>query len=248
MAQERWQPEPTDFPPTVITVDSPPVESMQFAALPWAATLGVASAWHTAEEMSRNAERIASEFRGHRAGRAALFALVAELLAVGSVALALLPLIALSFPRAATRALFNPSYALLLGGEAVVGVVLMALLMVGLHALWAWGMELGVWNRGLPRNWNSGVALACYSCGWDLVTSPFGVCVLLFGKGPRSVGPVVRAALNAPRLCVNAYLQGAREFSEADQSAVLRFAVWVTAPVVLLLAGGLLVGLVAILA
>lgn len=134
--------------------------------------------------------------------RALAFACLAELLAVGSYAVPAVGL-ALAFDGSALERWTTLKTAFVLWLCFVLVVVL-------LHLLWGASLELGLWISGRPSDSTSGLSFSSYSCGWDLVTSPFGVFWLLRRLGTRGTQQALGAALRAPRAAVRAYLEGAR--------------------------------------
>ena len=238
----------SDVPPTVISLETPESHFNASTTLPWVQSMSLDSLWRSAKRVTLEAEAVAAAFGDRGFGRAMLFAFLAELLAIGSVALVLLVLIAAVLPKVAIRVALNPDVGWSVAMASSAGVLMLASLMVILHWIWACGVEVGAWHCGLPRRWQSGLCLASYSCGWDLVTSPYGVVALWFTAGAHSVAPGLAAALRAPRRCVVSYLKQARSFSPEEQRRVLLTAALLTAPIVLMLAASLLVVIVAILA
>jgi hypothetical protein len=233
-----------DFPPTVIQVEQPDTVTSAVTELPWERSIGLGALWKTALHVTVSAERVGATFVGQGVVRAALFAWLAELLAVGSMAVSLGLLLVAAFPARVSSALTDATFVVEVT-RTVLGIVFgLATALVVLHWLWTWSSELGAWREGLPRRYRAGLALSAYSCGWDLVTSPFGVVALLFTRGWRDVIPALQAAVRAPRLCAVAHLEQARGFSVAQRHAVFKFAAWFTGPIVLLLSLALLVALV----
>jgi hypothetical protein len=238
-----------DFPPTVIQLQQPALESLNpYFELPWEKGLGIDPLWRTAVHVTVYAERVGATFQRRGVLRAAMFAFLAELLAVGSMAATLIAALFIAFPKQAMMSLLNEAFMheLMTFGSSV--ILLVATSLVLLHWLWALATELGAWHHELPRRVPAALALSAYSCGWDLVTSPFGILALSFTRGWRSVGPTLRAALRAPRRCAVAHLEQSRGFSPQQRQAVFVFAAWLTGPVVVLLALGLLVTLVVAMA
>jgi len=233
-----------DFPPTVIPLQTTTSDSDLGGELPWTREMTLSTLWRTAVHVTVNAEQVGSTFQLQGFARAALFAFLVELLAVASVALTLaLPVLAV-FPEQVLASLGDAEFLISMlwtGGTLVLGFAAMLVL---LHWLWAFGTELGAWKNRLPLRYRNGFALASYSCGWDLVTSPCGVALLLFSQGVRSVGPTLLQAVRAPRSCALAYLQTARALSADERRRVVVFAAWVTGPVVLGLSIALLAALV----
>ena len=150
--------------------------------------------------------------------RALTFAVLAEMLAVGSYALPALA-VALAFDD-------SPLERWTTVKTTAVLWVLFVSIVVLLHLLWGASLELGLWVSGRPSDSTSGLAFSSYSCGWDLVTSPFGVFWLLRRLGVPGTKRALAAAVRAPRAAVRAYLEGARRLDERGVTIAERGA-WV---------------------
>lgn len=233
-----------DFPPTVVHVEPSLTPALPSTELPWEKSMGLPSLWRTALQVTVNSEQVGAMFVGQGVMRAALFAFLAELFAVGSLAMTLGLLVVAFFPKQVFAALLDAAFmtdVLRITAGIVVGL---ASTLVLLHWLWTLGTELGAWRNDLPRRVRTGLALSGYSCGWDLITSPFGILAVLFTRGWRQIAPTLNAALRAPRRCSVAHLEQARGFSLEQRQAVFSFAAWLTGPIVLALSLALLVAFV----
>lgn len=233
-----------DFPPTVIQVALPETAATASAELPWERAINLESLWKTAFHVTVAAEHVGATFMGQGVLRAALFALFAELLAVGSMAATLGLLLFASFPTRVMAMLMDVTFVVEVIRTVTAIVVGLATGLVALHWLWTLSSELGAQRHGLPRRYRAALSLSGYSCGWDLITSPFGVLALLFTRGWRGISPALTDAVRAPRRCAIAHLEQARGFSTEQRRAVFLFAAWLTGPVVLALSLLLLVALV----
>lgn len=236
-----------DVPPTVISLEVAERPEGR-DRLAWLERMDGKALWQSAWQAVEQADTLAERVAGDRVGRSLLFAFSCEILAIGSIALALLLAVAGFYPHLVVLAVMNPAFGLQILQIAALVVLLLSAGMVALHWLWAWAMELGARREGLPTRWAGGMTLASYSCGWDLITSPIGVSLALFSHGRKSVGPIVGGALKAPRLCVLAYLEKTRGFAPEQQRRVLRFAAWLTGPIVLVFAVALLIVVVLLFA
>jgi hypothetical protein len=228
----------------VIQVELPDAVTNASSELPWERTISLGALWKTAFQVTVAAEHVGATFLGRGALRAALFAFLAELVAVGSMAVTLGVLLVALFPKQAFAALLDAGFVADVLRISVGIVVGLATALVLLHWLWTLSTELGAWRHDLPRRVRTGLALSGYSCGWDLITSPFGIVAILITRGWRQIAPTLQAAVRAPRRCAVAHLEQARGFSPEQRHAVFLFAAWLTGPVVLVLAVALLVVLV----
>lgn len=94
--------------------------------------------------------------------------------------------------------------------------------MVALHVVWAAFLELLLRWRGAERQWNPLFALACYSCGWDLMTSPAGLVVAWVVTGRREAWRLLRGATSNPTAACVYYLSQVRRVP-AQAAARLAF-------------------------
>jgi len=134
-------------------------------------------------------------------GKALLFALLSESLALGGTGLLWLTLPWLLLPGLLLRLAREPwAWAL----SAAVHASLVLFLLVA-HAAWGLALELGVRAAGDRADLSLGLRFGLYACGWDLITSPLGVLYLLRRASRRSTALApLRDALRAPVPALNA--------------------------------------------
>lgn len=196
--------------------------------------------WATARASAVDPE---ATFGALRDGPLALplgFALLVEAMALGSIAF-LVSILAWLFAPELLRALLDwtlSSRALSL--IAVAAVPGLAALMVLLHALWGLAIELGIKSSGNLWRLGRGLRFACYSCGWDLLTSPAGVAFGVVTGGLRRTWHESWLATQVPRRAMQAYLEQSRALEPSDQSHSRRVAVGVLGTIVVV--GTLLFG------
>jgi len=189
--------------------------------LPWA-TEGpsLRALFDTALLTTTRTPTVFAKLRGSAPLRALTFALATELAALGSFVLVGALLLLLLAPRFATTLMrFSGAWALSAGLW-----VLTAFLVVALHLLWAALLERGITQRGGTREPRLALAFACYSCGWDLLTSPIGLRLSL-QHAAATGAPRARAmlaAVRAPRPALRAYLEECRGLGEAAAAKVTR--------------------------
>lgn len=169
------------------------------------------------------------------ARQAFLFAGLVEIAAVGSYVVLACVLLAPAF------LYFDVTWDTLGGGWVVPGAVLgLGGFMVALHVVWAAFLELLLIARGAPAQWRTLFALACYSCGWDLITSPGGLVVAWYVRGRREAWRLLRGATSNPTAACVYYLSQVRLVSEstatrlAATAAVLAVFLGITASALLL--------------
>jgi hypothetical protein len=183
-----------------------------------------------------------------------LFGLAAEFLALGSLFASIALMFAGLFPHIARELAVDPR-AWLLG-------LLLQLVSVGflLFVHWLWGVALDVgakrpqspselapraWGNPAPADRELGVRFGMYACGWDLITSPAGLVVLLVGlpRGTRS--RAFGDALRAPRVAMRVYFREALGLPEpmaieAERRAARQGILWLVGGLVIFLAAAFL--------
>jgi hypothetical protein len=191
--------------------------------------------WVTALSSSTEPARTFGTLQDGRIGPAIGFALLAETLAIGSLAALVILGGLFAAPQLSWRVLKSP-----LGLAGVAGIVeALAVLMVALHALWGLCIELGALAPS-KSHLRQGLRFGLYACGWDLITSPAGVLQGLSRRGlVRAWGPIV-AAVRVPRLALRAYVQDCRRLEPAEQRRGNRLSVVVLGSALLLLLCALL--------
>jgi hypothetical protein len=151
------------------------------------------------------------------------FALLAETLALASVASALALAALAVTPEFSLPILSTPVF--LAAGLA--SLFALALLMVLLHVLWGLCIELGALTTGGRARFDQGLRFGLYACGWDLVTSPAGIIGGLLSRGFAGAWrPIVQAA-RVPRAALRAYVEDYRKLAPAAQRRGLQLSVGV---------------------
>jgi hypothetical protein len=159
--------------------------------------------------------------------KALAFALLVEVAAVGSyVLLGCVALVSL-------LAYFDVRWHGLGAAGLALGTTLgLGVFMVALHVVWAAFLEVLLRLRGVARQWNTLLVLACYSCGWDLITSPAGLVAAWYVSGRREAWRLLRGATSNPTAACVYYLHRVR-FVSAHSATRLAF----TAAVLAVLSG-----------
>jgi hypothetical protein len=173
-----------------------------------------------AVQSSTDAEAVFGRLRGAARARAVGFALAVELLALGSIALTSLLALLLVMPRSTAVMLRVPTTWIVSGTLWLLASVLVVLL----HVSWARLLERGLVRAGARPAPELALEFACYSCGWDLLTSPLGIWLSWRHGSARGEGraTAVLAALRAPRPAMLAYLEGCRGLERAAAASVIR--------------------------
>jgi hypothetical protein len=208
-----------------------PLDPPARARLPWEDSRRhwLVRLWQTALASGSEPERMFGELSPGRVAPALGFAVLAETLALGSLALLGALALWLGVPDLARAWLMHPP-ALAAAAALFTGSVL---LMLVLHVLWGVSLDLGGgFGRG-PLNLRHGARFGLYACGWDLMTSPIGLFCSLLLRGPiRGFTPVGEAA-RAARPAQRAYLEACRGYGVEARQRALRLAMVVVGVVVL---------------
>ncbi|MCH2109143.1 MAG: hypothetical protein MK135_07430, partial [Polyangiaceae bacterium] len=91
-------------------------------------------------------------------------------------------------------------YAVLLSITCTVFIGLFAM-----HLVWALLLE-GALQPASRRHYTTALAYGCYTCGWDLLTSPIGLVLSIRYRGLRRGFGLLRLAARVPRQATDAHL------------------------------------------
>jgi hypothetical protein len=191
--------------------------------------------WWTARDTTLSAETFFTGLSRGTVTPALTFAITSEVLAIGSFGIALTASasgLSLLTPLPLWERLGEARFALLaLGAFVIIGTL--SVLMVLLHVLWGLSLELGMRLQGARPRGIHCLRYALYSCGWDLLTSPFGLVIACIASGLGKGVNAVRAAANVPRGATRAYLSTAPELDEGSATRALWTAAALTGLVVI---------------
>ncbi len=139
--------------------------------------------WGTARLTTVDAEPFFAGLPDGPVGPAFRFALAAELGALLSHVLLVLPVALLLAPRWVKDVALDPISRGFVLRLLVGGVPLFALVLVTAHAAHGFALDVGAGRQGAKRQRTRAVRLGLYAAGWDLVVGPFGFFVLLVQEG-----------------------------------------------------------------
>jgi hypothetical protein len=123
------------------------------------------------------------------------------------------------------------------------GVPGLALAMVLLHACHGAALDAAARREGSRQN-GRGLRFGLYACGWDLVTLPLGLLLLMLTDGPLSALRHSARGLTAPNTAALAYLSHVHHFEREVAARVSRRAVGIVfVPMVALVVLGFVGGL-----
>lgn len=184
-------------------------ESGVIAIVPWERSGSVWSRlWATANATTQGAEAFFAVLPDGEIQPAMRFAVVAELLAVGSMVALLAPFIALALPTLALEVLHNPSLRESILRWVALGVPGLALWMVAAHITHGAALNVGARLQGGLSQRRRAVRFGLYACGWDLMTGPLGAVVTLASKGLSAALELFELAVHVPGRATVALLQG----------------------------------------
>jgi hypothetical protein len=217
------------------------------AIVPWERPgLGLAQRlWSTARLSTTTSESFFGALPEGDASSALRFALLCELLAVLGLCVASVPVLLLVAPSLASSIALDPALRESALRVVAVGVPGVALAMVALHVLHGLGLDYGARRQGAGPRRMRGLRFGLYSCGWDLVTLPFGLALVAITDG---LGAAIKSAplgLTVPARASRAYLRGVHQLDETQARAASKFAIRVASAIAL--AGLVLVALVSAL-
>ncbi|MFZ5895401.1 MAG: hypothetical protein ACOY0T_30375 [Myxococcota bacterium] len=173
--------------------------------------------WSTALSSSLEPARTFGALPDGAVAPALGFALLAELIAIGSFAVLVVLLGLAVAPRLSLNVLTRP-----LGvGYVLAAVVAASVTMVALHALWGACLEWGARAKE-PHGLRQSVRFALYACGWDLLTSPAGLLQGLTQRGFPAGFAALVGAVRAPRPALRAYQDERRRFEREAQRRAMQ--------------------------
>jgi hypothetical protein len=178
------------------------------AIIPWErAGLGWPTRlWATARLMTLSHKELCSTLPEGELAAPLTFAVVAELTAAVGLALCFAGLGVLA-PDVVHVVLTDPVLRSTAGHGLAVGLPLVAGTMIVLHALHGVIIDRAARKAGSTKR-GRGLRFGLYACGWDLVTLPLGLLVLLFTDGPSGVKKALGLAVSVPNRAARAYLSG----------------------------------------
>jgi hypothetical protein len=212
------------------------------SGLPWedSGRHWVVRLWETALVSGLEPERMFGALRTGDVSRPLVFAILAETLALGSLLLTAASVLWLADAELARAILYHPVGL----GSSVALLVGSVLVMLLLHILWGVSLDIGGRLGRTDLDVRQGARFGLYACGWDLMTSPIGLCCSLLVAGPFRGLAIVGAAARAPRPAQRAYLETSQGLGAPARRRALRFAIAAVGVAVSLLGAALVVALV----
>jgi hypothetical protein len=152
------------------------------------------------------------------------FAALAELCAVTGLCLTALPFLVALLPTVLTALWLDQEMRQSLLVGVGLGIPGMAGVMMALHAVHGWGLDFGVRRHGGSGRRDRGLRFGFYSCGWDLITLPFGLTVLLLLDGLAAARRALPLGLTVPGRATRAYLRRGHALDEPTARSISRSA------------------------
>jgi len=181
--------------------------------------------WATARASTLSAESFFAALPDGPVRPAASFAVLAELLAVASMFLIILPLIALVLPGLAAAIVGDPRVRDRALFWICVAIPSLAVWMVIAHAAHGVALDVGAHRQGVRSQRRRALRFGLYACGWDLMSGPLGAVAAAFSEGRKAAGAALSASMRVPGRATAALLQGVYALSPP---AVVRARRWGT--------------------
>jgi hypothetical protein len=195
--------------------------------------------WATARASTLGAETFFAALPDGPVRRAASFAVLAELLAVASMFVLFLPILAFVLPGLAAAIVGDPRIRTRAIFWVAVAIPSLAVWMVLAHAAHGVALDAGARRHGGRSQRRRALRFGLYACGWDLMSGPLGALAAAFSEGRRAAGEALSASMRVPSRATAALLQGVYALNPA---AAARARKWGTmAAVVATFASALLI-------
>ncbi|UQA62133.1 hypothetical protein [Polyangium aurulentum] len=164
--------------------------------------------WATATATTQGAEAFFAAMPDGALPPAVRFAILAEVLAVGSMVAVLLPVAALALPNLAAQVIADPALRMSAIRWFAVGVPALALWMVAAHATHGAALDAGARKQGARPQRRRALRFGLYACGWDLMTGPLGATVVLVTRGAKAMAEIASLTMRVPGKASLALLTG----------------------------------------
>jgi len=195
------------------------------AIVPWERAGGLwTRLWSTATLTTTSAESFFAALPSGQLGSALRFAVLAELLAISTIAAVVAGLVAALLPELTYHAVLDPALRLAVLRGLALGIPGFTLWMVGAHCLHGWALDRGARLNGGARRSRQAIRFGLYACGWDLMASPVGAVATLFTKGLSATAALVGLAVRAPREACRSLLRGVYGLDEPSAARARRTA------------------------
>ncbi|WP_240806847.1 hypothetical protein [Polyangium spumosum] len=215
------------------------------AIVPWERPGGTAWSrmWGTALATTQGADQFFAAMPDGALPPAVRFAILAEMLAVGSMVAMLLPIAALALPHLALQVIADPEMRVRALEWFVIGVPALALWMVVAHASHGAALDAGARKQGARPQRRRALRFGLYACGWDLMTGPLGGLWMLGSRGAKAAAEVLALSMRVPGKASDALLKGVYGLPEEAAARARRTGTVVAVISAIVSAFGLLVAI-----
>jgi hypothetical protein len=177
--------------------------------------------WSTARQATRDAEGFFELLPDGPVGPALRFAATCELLAVGAMLLAFVPVAAVVAPSWLAELALDPASRSLALRLLFFGVPAFAALLVLAHAAHGLSIDVGATRSGARCARSRALRFGLYACGWDLVIGPLGAIVIALKEGAGAALGLGHLASGLPTRATKAFLRGCYRLDGASARAAL---------------------------
>jgi hypothetical protein len=221
-------------------------ESGVVAIVPWERAGGVwTRLWATAIATTQGAEAFFAVLPDGEIPPAVRFAIIAEMLSVLSMAMLLVPLLALIQPGVALAVMQSPSLRASALRWFALGVPALASWMVLAHVTHGAALDAGARRQGATPSPRRALRFGLYACGWDLMSGPLGALMMLVTRGLGAAAEVAALAMRVPGRASTAFLSGAYHLPPDRMARARRSGSAAAAVLIVLASAGVLAAVVA---
>jgi hypothetical protein len=199
--------------------------------------------WATANAATQGAEAFFAVLPDGEISPAMRFAVLAELLAVLSMATLFVVLVVLVRPSLIIDIVQDPSQRGTALRWFLFGIPGLTLWMVAAHVTHGAALDAGARRMGARPARRRAVRFGLYACGWDLMSGPLGAVMMLATRGLHDALALAELAMRVPGRASQAMLAGVYQLPP-DRVARARRAGSVAAALLAIVSAGVVVGLV----
>lgn len=189
--------------------------------------------WATARATTVGADSFFAALPDGPVRPAAGFAILAELLAVASMFVFLVPILAIALPGLAAAIVTDPH----LRGRAlfwiIVAVPALSVWMAIAHAAHGFALDVGARRHGGRSQRRRALRFGLYACGWDLMSGPLGALAAALVEGRKAAGAALASSMRVPSRATLALLQGVYALSPVNAAGARRWGTWAAVTVTL---------------
>jgi hypothetical protein len=182
--------------------------------------------WATARASTFSAEAFFSALPDGPVRPAAGFAVLAELFAVTSMFVLLVPVVAIALPGLAAAIVSDPRVRMRALFWIAVAIPCLASWMIVAHAAHGVALDAGARRQGARSQRRRALRFGLYACGWDLMSGPIGAIASALSEGRKAAGAALSASMHVPARATAALLQGVYSLSPAHAARARKWGTW----------------------